>query len=113
MATEAECRAAIEILVDKLAQVDPEVRRGHLPDRTIGVSVLDHDTTYVGQLKDGELLDVHTEPGGVKPQVRLVCSSDDLVLLSQGELNFVHAWATGRIRLDASLRDLLRLRALA
>lgn len=113
MATEAQCREAIETLIDKLAQVDPEVRRGSVPDRTIGVNVLDHDVTYVGQMKDGELLDVHTEPGGVRLQVRLVCSSDDLVALSQGELNFAHAWATGRVRLDASLRDLLRLRALA
>lgn len=113
MATEAQCREAIEILIDKLSQVDPEVRRGHVPDRSIGVHVLDYDITYVGQFKDGELLDVRTEPGGVKLQVRLVCNSDDLVALSEGRLNFAHAWATGRLRLDASLRDLLRLRALA
>ena len=32
--------------------------------------------------------------------------------LVDGRLPFPHAWATGRIRLDASFRDLLRLRSL-
>ena len=39
-------------------------------------------------------------------------SSDDLVAMTNRELSFAHAWATGRVRLDASFRDLLRLRAL-
>jgi hypothetical protein len=39
-------------------------------------------------------------------------NSDDLIELTDKRLHFSHAWATGRLHLDASLRDLLRLRGL-
>lgn len=113
MATEAECRAAIETLIERLGQVDHSTRRKHVPDRTIGVTLLDHDVTYVGELKDGELGNVRRQSGDYRPQVRVVCTSDDLIAMTEGRLSFAHAWATGQVRLDASLRDLLRLRSLA
>jgi hypothetical protein len=113
VATEDQCRAAIEILVDRLAAVDGEVKRDKVPDRTIGCTLLDLDVTYVGELKDGELVNVRRESGMTKPQLRLILNSDDLIELTEGRLKFAHAWATGRVRLDASLRDLFRLRALA
>jgi hypothetical protein len=34
------------------------------------------------------------------------------VALVAGELNFARAWASGRVRLEAGLRDLLRLEKL-
>jgi putative sterol carrier protein len=113
MASEQECREAIEVLIERLGAVDESARRKHLPDRSIGVTLLDHDCTYVGDLKSGELINVRREAGDFKPQVRVVCTSDDLIALTEGRLRFAHAWATGQVRLDASLRDLLRLRALA
>ena len=112
MATEADCKTAIETLLERMDDVDPEVRKKKLPDRTIGVHLLDLDKTFVGDLKDGQIINVHIESGGQKPQIRLVCSSDDLLRLTDGDLSFAHAWATGQIRLDASIRDLLRLRNL-
>lgn len=113
MASEAECRAAIDTLIERLGQVDHDARRKHVPDRTIGVTLLDHDVTYVGDLKSGELINVRKEAGDYRPQVRVLCTSDDLIALTDGSLKFSHAWASGQVRLDASLRDLLRLRALA
>lgn len=113
MASEAECRAAIDTLIERLGQVDHSARRKHVPDRTIGVTLLDHDVTYVGELKSGELINVRKEAGDYRPQVRVLCTSDDLIALTDGRLKFAHAWASGQVRLDASLRDLLRLRALA
>jgi hypothetical protein len=44
--------------------------------------------------------------------VRLTVDSDDLLALCQGELPFATAWARGRVRIDASVLDLLRLRTL-
>lgn len=113
MASEAECRAAIDTLIERLGQVDHSARRKNVPDRSVGVTLLDHDVTYAGDLKSGELINVRREPGDYRPQVRVVCTSDDLIALTEGRLSFAHAWATGQVRLDASLRDLLRLRALA
>jgi hypothetical protein len=112
MATEAEARAAIDSLIARLSEVDPHKLR-RLPDRSIGVMLLDLDISYVGDMKGGRLHNVRVEQGDCRTDVRLVCDSDELVALDDGSLHFAHAWATGRVRLDASLRDLLRLRALA
>jgi len=45
-----------------------------------------------------------------KADIRLTMSSDDLVAMTDGRLHFGSAWATGRVKLEAGLRDLLRLR---
>jgi putative sterol carrier protein len=47
-----------------------------------------------------------------RPQVRLAASSDDLVALVSGDLTPPVAWATGRLTVEASVLDLLRLRSL-
>jgi putative sterol carrier protein len=39
-------------------------------------------------------------------------TSDDLVALTEGDLNFGSAWMSGRVKLEAGLRDVLRLRKL-
>jgi hypothetical protein len=51
-------------------------------------------------------------PAGGEGQIRLAMSGDDLVALVDGELNFAKAWGSGRVKLEAGLRDLLRLRKL-
>ena len=47
---------------------------------------------------------------GPKADIRLTMKSDDLIALTDGELQLRPAWATGRVKLEAGLRDLLRLR---
>ncbi len=67
--------------------------------------------TFRGRLHDGQLVDIVQERGP-KPNIRLTMNSDDLIDLTDKRLAFSHAWATGRLHLDAGLRDLLRLRKL-
>lgn len=111
MASLEQCHAAVEELAARLAAVDAGTRAEHLPDRTLACTILDLDVTYSGRLHEGDLIDVTTDE---RPpaQIRLVLTSDDLIDLVSGKLKFAHAWSTGRVRLDASLRDLMRLRAL-
>ena len=47
-----------------------------------------------------------------KAQIRLTMTGDDLVRLVGGELHFAKAWGSGRVKVQASLRDVLRLRSL-
>lgn len=112
MASIEECRAIVDDLAAKLHAVDDEARKKQIPERSIELQLLDLDISFVGQLHDGELIDIHQTHPGKKHNVRLVMTSDDLVALNRGELKFAHAWATGRVRLDASIRDLLRLRSM-
>ena len=55
---------------------------------------------------------VHTTEPAPKAQVRLTVGSDDLVALTDGELDFGRAWLSGRVKVEASVRDLLKLRSM-
>jgi len=112
MASIAECTAALDELSTRLGNLDHTSRRDNIPDRSVSLHLMDHDVMFEGALHQGELINiVQVDPGAEPADIRLSMSSDDLIALTKGELHFAHAWATGRLRLDASFRDLLRLRS--
>jgi hypothetical protein len=115
VASLSECRTAVERLGERIAGADAGVR-DQLQDRTVSCTVTDLGVVFRGRLTAGGLSDLTDGPtaeDSVAPaQLRLAMSSDDLVALVDGQLNFAGAWASGRVRLEASIRDLLRLRGL-
>ncbi|MFB7636077.1 alkyl sulfatase C-terminal domain-containing protein [Streptomyces sp. NPDC056149] len=114
MATLDQCRAALERLAHNLSSADGEVRGAAALDRSVSCRITDLDTTFVGRLADGALRDVTAVPGPPpeKAEIRLTMTGDDLVALVAGDLNFARAWGSGRVKLEAGFRDLLRLRTL-
>jgi hypothetical protein len=114
MATLEECRSALDTLAANLAAADGAVRDATALDRSLSCRITDLNTTFVGRLAGGRILDVTAVPGapGPKAQIRLAMSGDDLLRLVGGELNFAKAWGAGRVKVQASLRDVLRLRSL-
>jgi len=111
MATEQECLAAITMMTDRFNTHDAGNKRERVPRRSIGVTVLDLDITVRGDLVDGYLVNVVTDRNH-KADMRLICQSDDLIAMVDGELPIAQAWSSGRVRIDASLRDMMRMRAL-
>ena len=111
MATLEECRVALETLADKMASAEEDVRRHTTLDRSLSCHVPDLDVTFSGQLRDGHIHDITTDPAP-RAQIRLTVNSDDLLELVAGNLNFASAWAKGRVKIEASMRDLLKLRSL-
>lgn len=111
MATTAECRQALESLAARLRDVDEHDRKKHAFDRTLSCHVPDLDVTFSGRLHDGHIVGITTDPAE-RAQIRLTASSDDLVALTDGELNFAQAWLSGRIKVEAGVRDLLKLRSM-
>jgi predicted lipid carrier protein YhbT len=110
-----ECEAALQDLATRFAAVDPELRRRHAVDRTVSCRVPDLAVVFHVRLTDGSVVDMACRPEqeGVAPaQVRLAAASDDLVALVAGDLTPPAAWATGRLTVEASVLDLLRLRSL-
>jgi hypothetical protein len=82
-------------------------------DRSVSCRLTDLDEVVVGRLGGGTVRDLHVLPHGPevpKADIRLTMASDDLIALTDGQLAFGPAWATGRVKLEAGLRDLLRLR---
>jgi hypothetical protein len=111
VASMREVRKAMDDLGSHLAGADEKVR-AQADDRTVSCRITDLDVTFRARLAGGELVDVTDTMTSESSQIRLTMSSDDLVDLVAGRLSFAHAWATGRVKLDASFRDLLRLRSL-
>lgn len=111
MATIDEVWATVHGLVARLDAVDPDLRAKYAIERTVSCKVLDLDVVFVGRLCEDGLCDVHTETAD-RAQVRLACSSDDLISLAEGRLAVPTAFATGKLRVQASPLDLLRLRQL-
>lgn len=111
MATVEECQAALERLAGRLGEVDHSVKEQHALDRSLSCQVPDLGVTFAGRLRDGHLQDITTDSPG-KAQIRLTMNSDDLVALTAGELSFASSWARGRIKVEASMIDLLKLRSM-
>jgi putative sterol carrier protein len=107
MATIEECRAAL----DKLAKRMSESSGAPSLDRSLSCFINDLDTGFHGRLVGGELRDI-ADGHDASAKIKLSAASDDLVALTNGELNFASAWASGRIKVDASVFDLLKLRSM-
>ncbi|MFF1651409.1 sterol-binding protein [Streptomyces sp. NPDC058240] len=114
MATMAECRSALDRLSDSLAGAGGDVRSAAALDRSLSCHIKDLDITFTGRLTDGriQVLDTVEGPPREKAEIRLAMIGDDLVAMVDGDLNFAKAWGSGRVRLEAGFRDLLRLRSL-
>jgi hypothetical protein len=114
MATIEECRSALDRLSDNMAGAEGDVRTAAALDRSLSCRITDLDITFVGRLRNGriQVLDTLQGPPQEKAQIRLTMDGDDLVSMVNGELNFAKAWGSGRVKLEAGLRDLFRLRTL-
>jgi putative sterol carrier protein len=112
MATKNECEAALRNLAQRLDDVDESLKKRHAPDRTVSCSISDLKAAFSGRLTCGALKDLVDRPNE-DAQVRLTVSSDDLVAVTSGELPFATAWADGRVKIEASMLDMLKLRSLA
>jgi hypothetical protein len=91
-----------------------DVRAAAALDRSVSCHITDLDVTFVGRMTGGriEVHDTVQGPPPEKAQIRLALTGDDLVALVDGELHFARAWGSGRVKLEAGLTDLFRLRKL-
>ncbi|MEU4469508.1 MULTISPECIES: SCP2 sterol-binding domain-containing protein [unclassified Streptomyces] len=114
MATIEECRSALDKLSDSMQRAEGDVRAAAALDRSVSCHITDLDVTFVGRMRGGRI-EVHDTVQGPPPgkaEIRLAMTGDDLVALVGGELNFAKAWGSGRVKLNAGVRDLLQLRKL-
>lgn len=110
MASVEACEQAFHELAARLAKADDGTKKKADFDRMISCTLNDLGVSFAGRLQDGELQDIRRtdEPDG---QVKLSMSSDDLLKLTSGELNFASAWMSGAVKVDANIFDLLKLRS--
>jgi len=110
MATLEQCRTALNQLAARLAK-DAEAG-GRLDfDRTLACQLPDIKVAFHGRLKDGRIVDL-ADGDDAQAKIKMIISSDDLLELVNGRLDAGRAFASGRLKIKASVLDLIKLRKL-
>ncbi len=107
MATQEQCREALDRLAQRI-----DGGGGSSFDRTLSCAVPDLGVTFRGRLRSGRVEDITTDPVGDKAQIRFTASSDDLVDIAAGKLSAGSAYSSGRLRVEAGVFDLLKLKSM-
>lgn len=113
MATKDEVGRAIERLMARLDGNQDNVRSAIPGRKVMGCLVTDIDVSWYSVIEDGKVSPpTEAPPPGEQVAVLLKLRSDDLIDLVEERTTFMSAFLSGKVRVDASLSDLLRMRAL-
>ena len=107
-----ECREALQKLAGRLAELSPDDRDEYFGNRSISVTIPDLGVTYATTLGGGDDPVREVAPGEPPADIRLTANSDEVVSLAESPMNIARAWMAGRVKIEASMRDLFRLRKL-
>jgi putative sterol carrier protein len=111
MASAEECRVALQKLASRLSELRPDEREQYFGDRLMSVTVPDLGITFVTRLGSGD--DPVREAAPDEPaDIRLTADSDEVLALAEQPMNIARAWMSGRVKIEASVKDLFRLRRL-
>lgn len=113
MPSAKECRAALDLLANALAEVPSHIRDNHVRDRTVSLVVTDlDDVAFAGMLHGAGLTDIEqvsVDDAGAA-QLRLAADSATLLEVSHDPKLFMRMYLSRRVKVSASLADLLELR---
>ena len=110
MATVEEVDAILTELLERLTGLDDQTRALLPSRRTLEARCPDVDVVRYARWRDGALEPLDAAPPR-RADIRVSVDSDTLVALHRREMTFSRAYVDGLLRLDASMTDLLRLRA--
>ena len=111
MASVEEVERILHELISRLERVDPSYRAMMPSRRTIQAECPDLGLVYHAFWRDGKLTELHEGEPDRRADIRVRVDSDDLLALVDQDAEFRRAVNDGRVRIDASMTDLLRLRA--
>ena len=112
MTSADECRTALQMLAGRLGELSPAEREEYFGNRTISVAIPDLAVTFVSVLGAGNDPVREAFPGEPPAAIRLTAGSDEVIALCEQPMNIARAWMSRRIRIEASVKDLFRLRRL-
>ena len=113
MASVEECREALQALTGRLAEMSPGDRASYFGERSMSCQVTDLGVTFVTRFTNhGAEPVIEAKPGDPPADIRLTASSDDVISLAATPANIARMWIAGRVKVQASMRDLLALRKL-
>jgi predicted lipid carrier protein YhbT len=111
MASAEECREALQALSGRLTEMSPQDRASYFSGRSMSCHVTDLGVTFVTRFTEATPV-TEAKPDDPPADIRLTASSDDVLSLSATPANIARMWISGRVKVQASMRDLLALRKL-
>ena len=113
MASAEQCREALQALTDRLGEMDPHERASYFSNRTFSCHVTDLALTFVTRITDHGAEPVKETTVNEPPaDIRFTANSNDVISLAATPANIARMWIAGRVKVHASMRDLLALRRL-
>jgi len=112
MATAEECREALQTLTGRLGEMNPQDRSSFFSDRSFSCHVTDLGITFMTRITEHGAEPVKEVADDPPADIRLTANSDDVVSLAVTPANIARMWMAGRVKIQASIRDLLALRRL-
>jgi hypothetical protein len=116
VATKRQVESKLRELIKKLDQTEQGVEAlSHaLPERrVIEVYVSDLEATFWTELTDGRMGALRRGESEDEPDMRLEVESDDLIDIIDGRRSMFSSYVAGRMKVEASFSDIMRLRRLA
>jgi hypothetical protein len=107
-----ECRRALQKLAGRLSELSPADRDTYFGNRTISVTIPDLGVTYATTLGGGDDPVREAAPGEPPADIRLTADSSEVLSLAESPMNIARSWVAGRVKIEASMKDLFRLRKL-
>lgn len=107
-----ECREALQKLAGRLSELSTTDREQYFGNRTMSVTIPDVGTTFVTVLGGGDDPVREVADGDPPADIRITANSEEVLALSQQPMNIARAWMGGRVKIEASMKDLFRLRRL-
>jgi hypothetical protein len=113
MASAEECREALQKLTARLSEMSPGDRASYFGNRSMSCEVTDLGVTFLTRFTDDGAEPVtEQQPGDPPADIRLAAASDDVLHLAESPANIARMWVSGKVKVHASMRDLLALRRL-
>jgi hypothetical protein len=107
-----ECRQALQKLAGRLSELSPADRDSYFGNRSISVTIPDLGVTYATDLGSGDAPVREVAPDESPADIRLTADSGEVLSLSESPMNIARSWVAGRVKIEASMKDLFRLRRL-
>jgi putative sterol carrier protein len=112
VASKAEVERQLAVLMARLDGNEANVRSAIPSRKVLRCLVPDLGTAWYSVVDQGRVSAPSEAPPDGRADITLRVASDDLVDLVDGRMSFLSAFTSGRVKVDASIVDLLRLRSL-
>jgi hypothetical protein len=111
VATKAEVERQLRVLMARLDGNEASVRSAIPTRKVLRCLVPDLGAAWYSVVEHGHVSPPSEHPPN-RADITLRVGSDDLVDLVEGRISFLSAFSSGKVKVDASIVDLLRLRSL-